>query len=324
MNLFARKKRKNLNNKLVVSIGGGSGQFSLLSGLKGYATNKNCIKAIVTTLDNGGSSGKLITQFGILPPGDIRNCILALSDETEVLIELFKYRFNGEFDGHNFGNLFLTALTQVTGSFEEAIRQTSRILNIKGEVIPVSLELNNIIARLEDGRELVGETLIDTTKNKKIERIYLEKDLGSNPRAAEVLRKADVIVFGPGDLYTSIIPNLLFKEIRDAIRDNKKAKKVMISAVMSKPGETDDFCVSDLKRELEKYMKSSLTHIIANTHVPASTALAKYREEGKHPVPLDVNRIRDCKIIRGNFIDEDELVRHNPQKLARAIIDLVE
>jgi uncharacterized cofD-like protein len=317
-----RKLPKNLGKKRIVCIGGGTGQFSVLSGLKEYAKTRKNITAIVTTMDSGGSSGVLRTQYGILPPGDIRNCMVALSEETEDIGKLFQYRFDSSIKNHNFGNLLLTALCDITGSFEEAIKVGSRILRIKGRVLPVSLKENVLMAKLANGSVLEGEELIDTTKDKLIEKVYLKKKSKANPRAIEALLEADIIIFGPGDLYTSIIPNLLFTDIIEAIRKNKKAKKVLISSVMSKPGETDNHCVSDFKSELEKYLKSSLTHVIANSHIPTSTVLVNYRKENKHPIPLDENNLQDIKVIKGNFIDEDLLVRHSPKKLAKAILRL--
>ncbi len=323
--LFSSKKQKlpkNLKHKKIVCIGGGTGLFSILSGLKEYATSRKNITAIVTTMDSGGSSGILRTQYGILPPGDIRNCMVALSEETQDIAKLFQYRFDSTLKDHNFGNLLLTALNDITGSFPEAIKVASRILRIKGRVIPVSLKENTLMARLKTGEILESESIIDTTKDKEIEKLYLKKRGKANPSAIKALLEADVIVFGPGDLYTSILPNLLFKDIRKAIKSNKHAKKVLISSVMSKPGETDNFCVSDFKIELEKYLESKLTHIVANSYIPASTTLVNYRKEDKHPIPLDLNNLKDIKVIKGNFIDEDMLVRHSPKKLGKVILNL--
>lgn len=313
---FSSKKKQ------VVSLGGGTGQFSLLSGLKEYI-NIIDIKAIVTTLDNGGSSGKLITQFGVLPPGDIRNCMVALSNESKILNDLFQYRFDEKIDSHNFGNLLLTALNDITGSFDEAVKVASKLLRIKGEVVPVSLKKNNLIADLQSGEQIIGETLIDTIQNKKIIKLFLEEKPITNKRAEEVLKNADIIIFGPGDLYSSIIPNLLFPKIRNAIKNNKKAKKILIAPVMSKPGETDDFDISDITKEIEKYLKIKIDIIIANSHVPTSIALKEYRKENKHPISIDEKNLNNYKLIKGNFIDEKKLIRHNPKKLAKEIIKLL-
>lgn len=322
---FTKKKQvpKSLKNKKIVCIGGGTGLFSLLSGLKEYADSSKNIKAIITTLDSGGSSGKLITQYGVLPPGDIRNCMVALSDESKILAELFQYRFDDKMDNHNFGNLIITALSKITGDFASGVREASRILRIRGEVIPVSLEANTLIAKCDDGRELVSEAVIDTTPDKVIDEIYLKEDGKTNPCAVKALVEADVIIFGPGDLYTSILPNLLFPKVRRAINSNLRAKKVLISPVMSKPGETDDYLVSDFKKQIEKYLKAPITHVISNNHVPASVALNEYKKENKHPVAIDEENLKSVKLVKANLIDEDKLVRHNPENLAKIIMRLV-
>jgi len=319
-NLFKNKK---ISGKTIVVIGGGTGLFSLLSGLKFKVKDNSIIKVIVTTMDNGGSSGKLITQYGVLPPGDIRNCMVALSSETQVLADLFQYRFDKKLDKHNFGNLLITALNDITGNFDKAVKVASKILKIKGEIVPVSLEKNNLMADLSDGRVLKGESLIDTIKNKKIKKLYLKKKTNCNRRAIEVIKKADIILFGPGDLYTSILPNILFEDIRTAIKNNKKAKKILVSAVMSKPGETDNFKVSDFKYEFEKYLGSNLTHIIANSKIPSKSYLEEYIKEGKYPVILDKENIKGCKVIAGDFIDMKKVVRHDPKKLADVIEKLI-
>lgn len=312
-------KKKKVN---IVCMGGGTGLFSLLTGLKEH-TDKIRIKAIVTTLDNGGSSGKLITQYGVLPPGDIRNCLVALSDETKVMAELFQYRFDKHLKDHNFGNLLITALTKITGNFEDAIKEASKILNIKGEVIPVSLKPNTLIAELEDGKKLVGETLIDTTPNKKIEKIFLKEKPKTNKKARIALSEADIIIFGPGDLYTSIIPNILFPNMRRAIKENKKAKKILITPVMSKPGETDNFQVSNFIDEIQKYLKSDLTHVLSNDSFPASSAIREYQKENKHPILIDDKNISKINLVKRNLIDENKLLRHNPDKLSKSIINLI-
>lgn len=313
----------NLGNRLIVTIGGGSGQFSLLSGLKNYAISRDNIKSIVTTLDNGGSSGVLITQYGVLPPGDIRNCMIALSDESKVLADLFQYRFKDNLENHNFGNLFLTALTDITGSFEESVNITSKLLRIRGEVIPVSLDPNNLIAILDNGKELHGESLIDTTKDKVISKVYLEKENLANPRAIDAINNSDMIIIGPGDIFTSIIPNLLFGDIRNSIK-NSKAKKVLIVNVMTKPGETDDYSVEDIVDKIEEYLESKLDIILVNSKIPNDDILVKYMEkENKYFISVrDKNKI-DERFIFADLIDDNDIVRHNPNKLAKQIIKIL-
>jgi len=324
--LFTKKKkvRLSLNNKKIVCIGGGTGLFSLLSGLKEYVTCKDNIKAIVTTLDSGGSSGKLRTQFRVLPPGDIRNCLVALSSESNVLNELFQYRFKTELDQHNFGNLLITALTEMTGSFNEAVKNASKILRIKGEVVPVSFKDNHLIAELEDSGELIeGEGKIcDLPNESKIKKLSLKKQEAENPRVIEVLKNADLIIFGPGGLHNSILPNILFEEVRKAILNNKKAKKVYFPSVMSN-NVTAHFKLSDFKNELESYLGEEFDYIIVNKSVPASMALKKYAEEGKFPVPIDLENLDKEKVICTDLINEDILVRHDPKKVAKEVLKLI-
>lgn len=312
------KKGKN-----IVCIGGGTGLFSLLSGLKSQISQKDSLKAIVTTLDNGGSSGVLRTQYGVLPPGDIRNCIVALSNQTKIVNELFQYRFDKRMNNHNFGNLLLTALSDITGDFQEAIKVTSEILQINGEVIPVSLNPNTLVAETQKGDKIIGESGIDTIKDKKIKKLYLKENKNSaNKRAIKAIQQADIIVLGPGDLYTSILPNILFEEIKKSIIANKKAKKIFVTPIMTKPGETDDFLVSDFKKEIEMYLESTITHMIVNTTIPTVESLKQYYKEGKFPVLLDPQNLSKITIIKGNFIDNMSLARHSPEKLAKAVIYL--
>ncbi len=316
--IFSKSSLKKKPN--IVCIGGGTGLFSLLSGLKEHISEFSSLKAIVTTLDNGGSSGTLRTQYGVLPPGDIRNCIVAMSNQTKTMNELFQYRFDDRLNNHNLGNLLLTALSEISGSFEEAVKQASNILQINGEVIPVSLNPNTLMAKTSNGGTLKGETIIDTTKNKKISRLYLKNPRAkANQRAVTALKKADIILFGPGDLYTSILPNILFKEISTAIKQNTLAKKVFITPIMTKPGETDDFLVSDFKKEIEKYLKSPLTDLVVNTSIPQVEALQQYYKEEKFPVLIDTKNLSKIKVVKGNLIDETLLARHSPEKLANAI-----
>jgi len=320
--IFISKKNKKISNKTIVCIGGGTGMFSLLSGLKHEVANEKVLKVIVSTLDNGGSSGKLITQYGVLPPGDVRNCLVALSKESKLLNDLFQYRFDKKLKEHNFGNLILTALTKITGNFNDAVKEVSRILRVKGEVIPVSLENNDLVGFFEDGTKVVGESQISHAM-KKISKIELKKKSNPNSRAIEVLKNADVIIFGPGSLYTSIIPNLLFPQIRNSIKKNKKAKKILITSVMSQPGETDNFRVSDYKLEIEKVLGVKLDYVLANNHMPLGTSLKTYQKENKYPTILDDENIKNCNLVKANLIDENKLVRHDPKKLARIIRKII-
>jgi uncharacterized cofD-like protein len=315
-------KQKIIKNKTIVCIGGGTGMFSLLSGLKNKVSNEKILKVIVSTLDNGGSSGKLITQYGVLPPGDIRNCLVALSKESKILNDLFQYRFDKKLKEHNFGNLMLTALTKITGDFNKAVMEVSRILRVKGEVIPVCLENNDIVGHFEDGTKIIGESQITKT-NKKIKEIKLRKKSKPNKRAIDILKKADYIILGPGSLYTSIIPNLLFNEIIKEIKNNKKAKIILIVPVMTQPGETDDFKVSNYITEIKKYLKKDINIVVANNHIPLKTILEEYKKENKFPTIIDEENIKNTKLIQDDLIDINKLVRHDPEKLANILLKII-
>ena len=241
----------------IVSIGGGTGSYNLLSGLK----HRDCrLTAVVTTMDSGGSSGRLRDEFGHLPPGDLRQCLLALSPDDHsgmVLRGLFNYRFdkgNG-LDGHSFGNLFLTALTEITGSAEQAIDEMGRLLNIKGRVLPVTLANADLCARLRDGSVIIGETNIDRRSAGSaapIDYVYLEPSTAKvHPPTAAAIEEADAIVIGPGDLYTSIVPNLLVEGVTEALA-RCRGVRIYVCNLMTKPGESDGFKASDFIREVGK------------------------------------------------------------------------
>lgn len=316
------KKQTIPKNYKIVCIGGGTGLFSLLSGLKEYASNTSQITTIVTTLDSGGSTGKLITQYGMIPPGDLRSCMVALSESSEILAKLFQYRFDEYLDNHNFGNLLIKALEDITGNFEEAIEEASKILQIKGKVIPVSLTQNTLIAECESGEILHGEGKIDTTPDKKIKRLYLEKSGNSNKSAIQAIENADLIIFGPADLYTSILPNILFNRVKKAIQDSS-AKKLGILPIMTKKGETDNFTVSLWVKEIEKYLGVQLDILLANSHLPHVNMLKKYEKEEKFPIPIDKENLIQYELIIGNFIDEKLVLRHDSKKLSQKIMELL-
>jgi len=241
----------------VVTIGGGTGSFHLLLGLKKIEDVK--ISAIVSMSDNGGSTGLLITMYGVLPPGDIRNCLVALSDDTEIWTKIFSYRFDERLQRHNLGNLILTALYHICGSFEEGLKRAHEILEVeKHEVIPVTYTRTMMKAVMSDNKVVEGETQIrDYSKKKKIKIKTLElkplddKIIIPNPKAIEAIRKADFIIIGPGSLYSSILPNLLVPDISDEI-NKSKAKKILITNIMTEPGETDGFTVEDFVGVIER------------------------------------------------------------------------
>src|SRR4030042_1968436 len=313
----------------IVVIGGGSGIHGLLRGLKKYTDN---ITAIVTMMDSGGSSGRLRDEFGHLPPGDSRQALVALTNDDRSLLilrQLFNYRFaKGEgLEGHSFGNLFLTALTEVTGGADKAIAQAGRILGIKGKVMPVTLTSSNLVARLEDGSEIVGETNIDMRKEKvniPIDYVYLDPKAYAYAPAIEEIEKADIVVLGPGDLYTSIIPNLLVDGITEAINFSK-AKKVYACNLMTKHGESDNFKASDFIREIHNYLEDgSIDYAILNKSSFPEKILKRYSKELAFPVESD---LAECEKMEKNILGKDlviqgTLIRHDEGKLARLIINI--
>lgn len=306
----------------VVAIGGGTGLNTLLTGLKYYTTN---ITAIVTVADDGGSSGRLREELGIIPPGDIRNCIAALADEDKIITELFQYRFKSgqDLEGHSFGNLFLTALREVMGGdFIKAVKAASLILRSRGMVLPSSPEPMKIIAELSDGKIIEGESKIPQAKG-KIKRIYCEPaSPKAQEEALEAILNAELIIFGPGSLYTSIIPNLLVPGIIDAIKKTS-AHKVFVCNIMTQPGETTSYTVSNHVSALLEHAKyqNLVDVVVANDRHP-EILLEKYKEKNQEPVIIDAEEIQKLgiRIVARNLIKEEDLVRHNPKLLAKAIL----
>lgn len=309
----------------IVVIGGGTGLSTMLRGLKQYTSN---IVAVVTVTDDGGSSGRLTRDMGVLPPGDIRNCLVALADAEPMMTELFQYRF-GEgpdgLDGHSFGNLLIAAMTRITGDFEKAVKETSNILAIRGRVLPSTLEAVKLQAELEDGTFREGETNI-VTAPAAIKHVMLHpsdaRPLDETLRAIEL---ADCVVIGPGSVYTSIVPNLLVSGIPDAI-DAADAVKVFVCNVMTQPGETDGYSASDHVRAIERHVERKVfTHVLVNQKEPSLELLEKYAGENQYFVEPDIVRIRDMgyRPVVGDYISETDVVRHDPEKLANAILRLV-
>src|SRR5215510_10029835 len=289
---------KEINSGLkIVSVGGGTGLSTLLSGLNAFvrkeplSTADNWIEtltAVVTVTDDGGSSGRLREEFQILPPGDIRNCIASLAEDEHLLTRLFQYRFEseGHLSGHSFGNLFLAALAGVTGDFLEAIKVSSEVLAIKGKIFPSTIEDVALVAELEDGRIIRGETNIVESRS-PIRRLRLSNEhCRPLPETLEAIKHADIITIGPGSLYTSIIPNLLVDGIVEAMRDSD-ALKVYICNIMTQPGETDGFGVEDHLRVLFEYSPSlRLDYVVVNTAPIGKELLAKYLADGAAQVEM--------------------------------------
>ncbi|MFA5881776.1 MAG: gluconeogenesis factor YvcK family protein [Eubacteriales bacterium] len=308
----------------VVVVGGGTGLSVLLRGLKKYTSN---ITAIVTVADDGGSSGQIRGEFGILPPGDIRNCLVALADKESLMEELFQHRFtNGHgLAGHNMGNLLIAAMTQISGDFEKAIREMSKVLAIRGQVLPATLTDCSLCAELEDGSIIEGESKIPRT-GKLIKRVFLKPgDCEPVPEALNAISDADIIILGPGSLYTSVIPNLLVRGMADAI-NKSAAVTVYVCNIMTQPGETEGYKASDHIRAIHQHAGSGLIdYAIINIEDIPRKLLQKYREEGAVPVRPNLKEIEQMNVIpvKRNLVFETDVVRHDPNKLAEAVMELI-
>lgn len=315
--------------KQIVVIGGGSGTFNVLKGLKQYPVS---ITAIVTTFDNGGSTGILRDEFGMLPSGDIRRCLVALAPDTgdSTLRDLFNFRFKNDssLHGHSFGNLLLQALTSISGSEIGAIKKASQLLNIKGTVLPVSIDDAHVCAELENGEIIKGETNIDKPKHNgevRIKRIYLEPHATMYEEAYTAIRQADLIVFGPGDLYTSIVPNVLVKGFTDALSESK-AQIAYVVNVMTKWGETNGFTASHFVAELLHYLKKDLIdYVICNNATIPHSVQEKYTLEKAFPVKVDIEALekKASHIIMEDLLHASDIVRHDSKKLAHALLSIL-
>lgn len=316
---------KENNEAKVVVIGGGTGLSTMLRGLKQYTSH---ITAIVTVGDDGGGSGKLREDLGMLPPGDIRNCILALADTEPLMEDLLQYRFTeGSLKGQCFGNLFLAAMAGISENFEDAVQKMSSVLAVKGKVLPVTLDDMKLIAELENGEIIEGESKIPSeviVRKTRIKKIAI-KPIDAKPleEAIKAINNADVIIMGPGSLYTSIIPNLLVKGIPEAICKSP-AKKVYISNVMTQPGETDGFKVSNHLKVLMDYgVAENIDYVIANNGIIPPDIKEKYARENAELVVLDYENISNLNV---NVIEADLIkitkryVKHNAEKLAELIM----
>lgn len=319
-NLYRRRKLN--RGPRIVAVGGGTGLSMLLSGIKNITNN---ITAVVTVGDDGGSSGKLRESLGILPPGDIRHCITALADDEDLVNKLFKYRFDdGQcLEGHSFGNLFITALCEITGDMVSAVRASSRVLSIRGRVLPATLDDMKLAAEMEDGRIVHGESTIPEAHG-KIKRLFTEpKNCKALPEVIDAIRNAELIILGPGSLYTSVIPNLLIKEIASEIAKSK-AKKIYVCNIMTQPGETDDYKVSDHLKALIKHAGSDkiVDAVLVNNFLPDKLA-DKYQKSGSYPVTLDAPEIKKMgiRICAKKLIEDSRegLVRHSSNRVARTI-----
>lgn len=329
--------RKNNSNKKVVVIGGGTGTFTVLSGLKHLPNIE--LTAIVTMADDGGSTGVLRDEYGVLPPGDLRQCLVALSDEGMIMRKLFNHRFDrGTLKGHSFGNIFISTLEQITGDLAHALDVASKILHVKGRVLPVTFDKVALCAELHNGKILNGESEFmhyQLVSRYGIKKIALQPRARANPKALAAIREADMIIVGPGKLYTSILPNFLVAGVAKAFVASK-AKKVYVANLMSQQGHTDNFTVEGYVDELEHYIGTSGVFDVvhynnkkANPHL-----LKKYADEGE-PVVCDHKRKVPYRLIGANLLADTlaktqkkdmlrrTLIRHDAKKLSKAIISML-
>lgn len=308
----------------VVALGGGTGLSTLLRGLKLYSAN---ITAVVTVADDGGSSGRLRREVGILPPGDIRNCLEALAAEERLLTDLFHYRFQAGdgLSGHSFGNLFLTAMNDITGDLEQAIAASSKVLAVRGEVLPATLSDVRLWAELADGRRIEGESNITKAQGRVVNIGCTPANPPALPRAVKAIQKADYIIIGPGSLYTSIIPNLLIPGIREAIADSP-VPRIYVCNIMTEPGETQEFTVADHIRAIDQACGVALFDaVLVQKKPPSPAAIARYSESGSMPVRLDRATVMESgrRIVTANVMEETPqtgVVRHHPQRLAQVLL----
>ena len=310
----------------IVAIGGGHGLSNLLFGLKEYTSN---LTAIVTVADSGGSSGRLREEFNIVAPGDIRNCLVALADAPALMGELFQFRFaeNSELKGHNFGNLFLTAMVQLTGGdFEKAVKESSKVLAIRGKVIPSTVNNVHLVAEYVDGSRTEGEARIPR-RDKRIERLFvIPEDTHPTEEALDAIENADIVILGPGSLYTSIIPNLVIKGMTQALEETN-AYKIYVCNVMTQPGETDGYTASDHLRALMNHTSTrAVDACLINDGLVPEDALQRYRHENSFPVKPDVDDLKElgCRVVATDLLGVNDYVRHDAKKLTKALIELIE
>lgn len=320
-------RRSLAQGQRIVVIGGGTGLSTMLRGLKEHTSN---IVAVVTVTDNGGSSGRLTQQMGVLPPGDLRNCLVALADAEPTLSRLFQYRFAEKQEGlggHNFGNLFIAAMTSIyNGNYEEAIAATSKVLAIRGRVYPSTTANVSLLGEMEDGTLVEGETEI-AGHPQAIRRMYLRPENARPlPEVLHAIREADAIILGPGSVFTSIVPNLLVDGVVDAVVKSK-AIKVYVCNVMTQPGETDAFTASDHVRAVASHAegKHLFSHVLVNSQKPSPDRLQQYEKYCQHFVEPDLDNIRAMGYtpVTGNLISETDVVRHDPTRLADAMFRII-
>lgn len=313
------------SKKRVVVIGGGHGQSAILRGLK--MIEGIHITTIVTVADDGGSTGRLRRRFHIPAMGDVRNVMIALSKSESLLTSLMDYRFDDleeekgqDVGGHNLGNLILTALTDTTGNFMDAITQISKVLNVAGDIVPSTTEIVTLMAEMEDGTIVSGESNIPEYQN-RIQRVYYQEEVEATQKAIEAIRRADLIIFGIGSVYTSILPNIIIQDIRRAINQSN-AKKYYLCNAMTQHGETDGFCLEDHVEAIEKHLYGELDCVIlANDSIP-NHVLKRYEEEFSYPVEMK-QETHKYQIMKTTLLDfSKDLIRHDPMKIQKLFEEL--
>lgn len=315
------KRRHTGKDLKITAIGGGTGLSTLLRGIKEYSDD---ISAVVAMADSGGSTGKLKEEFDIPPPGDIRKCIAALAYDEDLISDIFNFRFqknSNSLSDHTLGNIWLTGLTQHLGSFEKAVELTSQIFFTSGQIMPATLDKIELRAQYQDGSVVIGEDKIPKTK-KPIDKIYFNKKVKPYKKTISAINKANLIIIGPGSLYTSILPNLIIKEVSQAIRKNKRAPKIYISNVSTEKGETENYTVSDHIKTIKKHTGYQLFGycLVNNNIVTTSNKQAKL---GKiNNITTNKKNIDGCKIIKADIINKENPLYHAPKKLAKNIIEI--
>jgi uncharacterized cofD-like protein len=314
-------RRRGARGPRVVAVGGGTGLPALLRGLKEYTAN---LTAIVTMADDGGSSGRLRDAMGMLPPGDLRNCLVALADAEPQMRDLFQYRFQqGELTGHSFGNLFIAAMRETTGDFVTALRTSSRVLAVRGDVFPATLDSVALVAELVDGTVRRGESSIGRSPA-RIRRVWLEPSDAAPPvEAVRAIMAADLLVLGPGSLYTSVIPSLLIGPIAEAVRQTK-ALTVYAANVMTQPGETDGYTAYDHLKAIEDHVGPGVVDaVLINDQAVPTALLERYRATGAEPVAPGGPFARRVAVVEVPLLEVGSVVRHDPDRLARAVLRLL-
>jgi uncharacterized cofD-like protein len=320
----------------VVALGGGTGLSTLLRGLKNHVVRRSDkeptrarpitdLAAIVTVTDDGGSSGRLRRENRVLPPGDIRNCLVALSKDEALLSRLFQYRFQAGrgLRGHNFGNLFLAALTHVTGDFAEAVRVSAKVLAIRGRIFPSTISNVHLVATLTTGERVEGETNISRSAAPIGKLELVPRRVRPVSVAVDAIRDADLILMGPGSLYTSVLPNLLIPEIARAIA-RSSAPRVYVANLMTQPGETTHYALSEHIRAIQDHVgKNLIDYVIANRKPVSPEVARRYRAEGAEQVRLDPENVAKLhvKLLTGNLLEEHGVIRHDSEQLSRLLVD---